>query len=69
MIAVQLPVLTSKGENGKRRAAFTEDEYDKVFDTLLNMIDNSRKKKTRLIRELLLNYMEFAVFTGIHPRY
>ena len=67
MIAAQVPVLTSQGENGKRRAAFSEDEYDKVFDTLLNMIDNSRKKKTKLIRELLLNYMEFAVFTGIRP--
>lgn len=67
MIAAQVPVLTSQGENGKRRAAFSEDEYDKVFDTLINMIDNSRKKKTKLIRELLLNYMEFAVFTGIRP--
>jgi integrase len=67
MIAAQVPVLTSKGESGKRRAAFSEDEYEKVFDTLLNMIDNSRKEKTKLIRELLLNYMEFAVFTGIRP--
>ncbi|TWX65511.1 site-specific integrase [Colwellia demingiae] len=67
MIAAQVPVLTSKGENGKRRAAFSEDEYDKVFDTLLNMIDNSRKEITKLIRELLLNYMEFAVYTGIRP--
>lgn len=67
MIAAQVPVLTSKGESGKRRAAFSEDEYDKVFDTLLNMIDNSRKEKTKLIRELLLNYMEFAVYTGIRP--
>jgi integrase len=67
MIAAQVPVLTSKGESGKRRAAFSEDEYDKVFDTLLNMIDNSRKEKTKLIRELLINYMEFAVYTGIRP--
>ncbi|ARD43796.1 site-specific integrase [Colwellia sp. PAMC 21821] len=67
MIAAQVPILTSKGESGKRRAAFSEDEYDKVFDTLLNMIDNSRKEKTKLIRELLLNYIEFAVFTGIRP--
>ena len=67
MIAAQVPVLTSQGENGKRRAAFTEDEYDKVFDTLFNMIENSRKEKTKLIRGLLLHYMEFAVYTGIRP--
>ena len=52
MIAAQVPVLTSKGESGKRRAAFSEGEYDKVFDTLLNMIDNSRKETTKLIRSL-----------------
>ncbi len=52
MIAAQVPVLTSKGESNKRRAAFPEDEYDKVFDTLLNMIDNSRKETTKLIRSL-----------------
>ncbi|MBA6396952.1 site-specific integrase [Colwellia sp. BRX10-4] len=67
MIAAQVPVLTSQGEKGKRRAAFTEDEYNKVFDTLFNMIENSRKEKTKLIRELLLHYMEFAVYTGIRP--
>lgn len=67
MIAAQVPVLTSKGESGKRRAAFSEDEYDKVFDTLLNMIDNSRKEKTKLIRELLLNYIEIAVYSGVRP--
>ena len=50
IIATQVPVLTSKGESGKRRAALSEDEYEKVFDTLLNMIDNSWKEKTKLIR-------------------
>jgi len=67
MIAAQVPVLASQVENGKRRAAFTEDECDKVFDTLFNMIENSRKEKTKLIRGLLLHYMAFAVYIGICP--
>ena len=67
MIAAQVPVLTAQGESGKRRASFTEEEYDKVYDTVLEMVDNSRKEKTRQIRQLLLSYMEFCVNTGIRP--
>jgi len=67
MIAAQVPVLSSEGERGKRRAAFTEDEYEKIYDTIEKLINNSRKEKTRLIRELLLSYIEFTVNTGIRP--
>jgi len=67
MIAAQVPVLTSEGERGKRRAAFTEDEYEKVYDAIEKLVGNSRKEKTRLIRELLLSYIEFVVNTGIRP--
>ena len=67
MIAAQVPVLTTEGEKGKRRAAFSEEEYEKVYNTVLHLKDNSRKEKTRLIRELLLNYIEFTVNTGIRP--
>ena len=65
MIASQVPVLRSEGESGQRRAAFTEEEYNKVQDTVENMIINSRTEKTRQIRELLSHYMEFALYTGI----
>ncbi|WP_286233685.1 tyrosine-type recombinase/integrase [Thalassotalea sediminis] len=67
MIAAQVPVLFTKGEMGKRRVAFSQEEYDKVYDTVLDMAGNSRKKKTKQIRELLLSYMEFCVNTGIRP--
>ncbi len=67
MIAAQVPVLTSQGESGKRRAAFSKEEYSKVYDTVLEMAENSRKDKTRQIRELLSSYMDFCVNTGIRP--
>jgi integrase len=67
MIAAQVPVLTSQGESGKRRAAFTLEEYDKVYDTILELVGESRKEKTKQIRELLLSYMDFCVNTGIRP--
>lgn len=67
MLPVQVPVLTAKGEQGSRRAAFTEDEYEKVIETLESMRDNSRKDKTRQIRQLLLDYSDVAINTGIRP--
>lgn len=67
MIAAQVPVLHTQGESGKRRAAFSQEEYEKVYDTIIDMVENSRKEKTKQIRELLLSYMEFCVNTGIRP--
>lgn len=67
MLPVQVPVLTAKGEQGSRRASFTEDEYDTVIETLESMRDNSRKDKTRQIRQLLLDYSDVAINTGIRP--
>ncbi|RHW77571.1 tyrosine-type recombinase/integrase [Colwellia sp. RSH04] len=67
MIAAQVPSLNAQGESGKRRAAFSQEEYDKVYDTILDLVGNSRKEKTKQIRELLLSYMEFCVNTGIRP--
>ena len=67
MLPVQVPVLSNKGEQGARRAAFSEVEYEKVVETLENMRDNSRKEKTRQIRELLLDYADVVINTGIRP--
>ncbi len=67
MLPVQVPVLSNKGEQGARRAAFSEEEYEKVIQTIEGMRDNSRKEKTRQIRELLLDYADVVVNTGIRP--
>ncbi|MEQ5808952.1 site-specific integrase [Alteromonas sp. NFXS44] len=67
MLPVQVPVLSNKGEQGARRAAFSEEEYEKVVETIEIMRDNSRKEKTRQIRELLLDYADVVVHTGIRP--
>ena len=67
MLPVQVPVLSNKGEQGARRTAFSEVEYEKVVETIESMRDNSRKEKTRQIRELLLDYADLVVNTGIRP--
>ncbi len=65
MMASQVPALDTDGEQGKRRAPFSADEYDKLRETIEQMVDDSRTEKTRQIRELLLSYMDFSLDTGI----
>lgn len=67
MLPVQVPVLSTKGEQGARRAAFTEEEYQTVIDAIETMRDDSRKEKTRQIRELLLDYCDVVINTGVRP--
>lgn len=67
MIAAQVPVLSSKGEAGTRRAAFSEEEYDAVIDGIYESEKIAHSEKTRQIRELLYDYCEIAVNTGIRP--
>ncbi len=67
MIAAQVPTLSNDGGSGQRRASFTEDEYDTIYSQIESSIDSSRKKVTRQIRGLLLDYMDIAINTGIRP--
>lgn len=67
MIAAQVPVLSSKGEAGTRRAAFSEEEYEAVLEEIYEGERNAHSEKTRQIRELLYDYCEIAVNTGIRP--
>lgn len=67
MLAAQVPSLSTKGAGSQRRAHFSHEEYEKAFDAVLALEQNSRKEKTRQIRELLMDYIEFAVNTGIRP--
>ncbi len=67
MIPMQVPVLSSQGASSQRRASLSKVEYDQAFDAVLSLKQDSRTEKTRQIRELLLSYMEFAVYTGVRP--
>lgn len=67
MLVSQVPSLENKGVGGQRRAAFNIDEYLKVREKVEEIQYESRKEKTRQIRELLLDYMDFAILTGMRP--
>lgn len=67
MLASQVPALENNGAAGQRRAAFSVDEYLIVREKIEEMRQESRKERTQHIRELLLDYMDFAVLTGMRP--
>ena len=67
MLVVQVPKLENNGSGGQRRAAFNIDEYLKVRQKVEEMMHEGRKGKSQQIRELLLDYMDFAILTGMRP--
>jgi len=67
MLVSQVPTLENKGASGSRRAAFSIDEYARVREQVIQMGKESRKEKTRQLRELLVDYMDFAILTGMRP--
>ncbi len=67
MLVSQVPILSNKGVAGQRRAAFSVEELNTVVNTIEHMLSNSRTAKTKMIRELLLNYIDFVSNTGLRP--
>jgi integrase len=67
LLPSQVPTLENKGVSGQRRAALSPQEYLTVRQKIEQLLLNSRKEVTRQIRELLLDYMDFAICTGMRP--
>ncbi len=63
----QIPTLENKGVSGQRRAALSPQEYLTVRKQVEQLMLSSRKEITRQIRELLIDYMDFAICTGMRP--
>lgn len=67
MIAAQVLIINSNCISSLRRASFSQEEYEQVYDAALHFEQNSCKEKTRQICDMLLDYMEFAIHKGIRP--
>ena len=67
MFASHIPQLKSQGETGARRAAFSEKELQQIMEAIWDVEDNAHKNQSKMIRELLHFYVEFAVNTGMRP--
>ena len=59
------PVLVNKGKKGEARPAFTLQEYQTLCSKLPNWIRKATKPKSRMMRELLRDYIYILTSTGI----
>ena len=62
---VPVPKLTSKGEKGKTRPAFSKEEIDALFAYMEGWKDKGRLSVEIQIRPLLCDYVEMLLLTGI----
>ncbi len=67
LLPSQVPILKNNGVQGKRRSAFTKEEFAQLIDGYGDWLKSSIKERTRNIRELLYDYIIFAIHTGIRP--
>ncbi len=62
---VPVPKLTSKGEKGKTRAAFSKEEIDALLVFMEGWQHKGRLAVEREIRPLLRDYVEMLLYTGM----
>ena len=62
---VPVPKLTSKGEKGKTRAAFSKEEIDTLLVFMEDWQHKGRLAVEREIRPLLRDYVEMLLYTGM----
>lgn len=62
---VPVPKLTSKGEKGKTRAAFSKEEIDVLLSFMEKWQHKGRLAVEREIRPLLRDYVEMLLYTGV----
>ncbi len=65
--ASELPVLKNEGVTGKRRAAFSHQEYFDILEAVKNWIPVRKKKVTTDTFTLLYYYIQFSALTGARP--
>lgn len=62
---VPVPKLTSKGEKGKTRPAFSKEEIDVLLSYMVDWQHKGRMSVEREIRPLLRDYVEMLLYTGM----
>lgn len=62
---VPVPKLTSKGEKGKTRPAFSREEIDALLAFMVDWQHKGRMSVEREIRPLLRDYVEMLLYTGM----
>lgn len=62
-----IPTFGTDGKRQERRAAFTWEEFRKISDYIDEAMQHTKNKTSRMLLELLYDYIDFVVATGMRP--
>jgi len=62
-----IPTFETDGKRQERRAAFTWEEYRKISDFINEEMQRTKNKKSKMLLELMEDYIDFALATGMRP--
>ena len=67
MTEMMRPVLKNTGEHGMRRPDFTVEEVKAIGEFMPSWVAKTSNSRSKLLRELLMQYVPFAALTGMRP--
>lgn len=62
-----IPTFETDGKRQERRAAFTWEEFRKISDYIDEDMKRTKNKTSRMLLELMYDYIDFAIATGMRP--
>lgn len=62
-----IPTFDTKGKRQERRAAFTWEEFRKISEYIDEEKQRTKNKTSRMLLELLYDYIDFVVASGMRP--
>jgi integrase len=62
-----IPTFDTNGKRQERRAAFSFEEFRKISNYILENMECTRNKASKMLLELLYDYIDFVVATGMRP--
>lgn len=62
-----IPTFDTQGKRQQRRAAFSWEEFRKISDYILDDMHRTKNKTSKMLLELLYDYIDFVVATGMRP--
>ncbi|KKO45457.1 integrase [Arsukibacterium ikkense] len=62
-----IPAFDTQGKRQERRAAFSWEEFRKISDYILDEMQRTKNKTSKMLLELLYDYIDFVVATGMRP--
>lgn len=62
-----IPEFDTQGKRQERRSSFSFEEYKKISNYILDDMARTKNKTSRMLLELLYDYIDFVTATGMRP--